>query len=482
MAPEAVYIDEKFVKKPPKVSQTEVLKRRNRFRDRSLKGFVAEVLEDGSSKAFINARFLGEKSPRNRYLGYIGRADDNDPEHWRKLVKEIKNSWANGDEHPFFNEKPTEEVETFANKMKELLAAAPDLKDQKVKPKLMEDKRITVFDVPNVGKVKTSTLRPRYSDGKGNGVRSKTTKNYFTYWNNHVATSKVKVKIGKEARTLKLAKIKSINTETLAAWAEAMKNLHKEITKKGQVVNADKVLQFLRGCFESWGKKGKLNPVIAALSAETGLFSRSEGSKWNKAKPKETRELEEKEVKRILKTIIKTLDKYQKLNDRLPQQSKRMRTLTMLLFKIFTGGRFDWIQTLRWEQLDHKNWVKVITKGREFNKIIQEDLIKLVKRYVEEDDKNKYIFWSNEALGGYIVDYDEAWKETLIQAKIPYTKPKQIRTWYNDLKKNMGYEETTRKIAMTQSAQGINEKWYSSNFKSQYKLEKAVHNRITAFL
>ena len=140
--------------------------------------------------------------------------------------------------------------------MKELLAAAPDLKDQKVKPKLMEDKRITVFDVPNVGKVKTSTLRPRYSDGKGNGVRSKTTKNYFTYWNNHVATSKVKVKIGKEARTLKLAKIKSINTETLAAWAEAMKNLHKEITKKGQVVNADKVLQFLRGCFESWGKKG----------------------------------------------------------------------------------------------------------------------------------------------------------------------------------------------------------------------------------
>ena len=98
-----------------------------------------------------------------------------------------------------------------------------------------------------------------------------------------------------------------------------------------------------------------------------------------------------------------------------------MRTLTMLLFKIFTGGRFDWIQTLRWEQLNHKNWVEVITKGREFNKIIQEDLIKLVKRYVEEDDKNKYIFWSNEALGGYIVDYDEAWKETLIQAKIPYT-------------------------------------------------------------
>ena len=483
MAPEYVYIDDTFVKKPPKVSEAEVSKRRNRFRDRSLKGFVAEVLEDGSSKAFINARFKGEKSPRNRYLGYIGTADDNDPEHWRKLVKEIKNYWKEGKEHPFFDEKPKEEAETLANRMKDLLASAPDLKDQKgATPKLMEDKRITIFSPPNVGKVKKADIKPIYSDGKGNGVTKKTTKNYFTYWNNHIATSKVKVKIGDKSRTLKLAKVKDINAENLNAWAEAMKKLHTEITDKGQVVNADKVLQFLRGCFESWGKKGKLNPVIAALSAETGLFSRSEGSKWNKAKPKETKELEEKEVKRILKTIIKTLDKYQKLNDRLPQQSKRMRTLTMLLFKIFTGGRFDWIQTLRWEQLDHTKWVKVITKGKPFDKIIQEDLIKLVKRYVEEDDKNKYIFWSNEALGGYIVDYDEAWKEILLQAKIPYTKPKQIRTWYNDLMKTMGYEETTRKIAMTQSAQGINEKWYSQNFKSQRKLEKAVHDRINSWV
>ena len=482
MAPEAVYIDEKFVKKPPKVSQAEVLKRRNRFRDRSLKGFVAEVLEDGSSKAFINARFLGEKSPRNRYLGYIGKADDNDPEHWRKLVKEIKNSWASGEEHPFFNEKPTEEVETFANKMKDLLAAAPDLKDQKVKPKLMEDKRITVFDVPNVGKVKTSTLRPRYSDGKGNGVKSKTTKNYFTYWNNHVATSKVKVKIGQNSRTLKLAKIKSINAETLDAWADAMKKLHTEITVKGQVVNADKVLQFLRGCFESWGKKGKLNPVIAALSADTGLFSRSEGSSWNKAKPQKTKELQDKEIKKILKAIYKNLDELKSRNKRLPQQDKRMRTLTLLLCKIYTGGRFDWLETLRWEQLDHEDWVKVITKNRPFDKAIQKDLITIIKKYVEEDDKNKYIFWSNEALGGYIVDYDKQWKQLLEQTKIEYTKPKQIRTWYNDFMKNMGYEETTRKIAMTQAAQGINEKWYSNNFKSQYKLEKAVHNRITAFL
>ena len=483
MTPELVYIDDKWVNRAPSITQGDVKKRRNRYRDRSLKGFVVHVAEDGSCTAFINARFKGEKSPRNRELGYIGKAKDNSPEHWRLLIREIKDKWRNGEEHDFFKGTVKEEQQSMAARMKELIETAPELKKQNIKLTLTEKKLLTVFKPKSSGKVKAAQIKPRYSDGKGGGVQTKTLKNYFTYWNNHIATSKVKVQVGKNKVALSRAKPKSINADTIEDWSKAMKALHAEITAKGQDTNADKVLQFLRACFESWGKSGKkLNPVIKALSSDTGFMSRSEGSKWNKAKPKEENvELEFKEAIKIRKEIQKRLVKLAQSN-KAPnlREAKEVRTLVMLLIVIFTGGRFDWVCSLKWEQLDHKKWVEVITKNKPFKKIILKEYIDLIKSYIPEEEDIDYIFWSKQSLDGHITDYDKMWKLVLSGAKVPFRKPKALRKHYNQTMIDMGYVETTRKIAMTQSAQGVNEEYYSKNFKQQYRYELEVYKKLAA--
>jgi integrase len=481
MTPELVYIDDKWVGKAPKVNQYDITKRRNRYRDRSLKGFVVHVLEDGSVKAFINSRFKGEKSPRNRELGFIGKAKDNNPEHWRLLIREIKDKWRKGEEHDFFKGTIKEEEQSFAARTKELLEDAPELKKQNIKLTLTEKKLLTVYTPKSSGKVRSAKIKPIYADGKGNGVRSKTLKNYFTYWNNHVATSKVKVKVGNKLVALVRAKPRSINADTIEDWAAAMRKLHTEISDKGQRPTADKVLQFLRACFERWGKSGKkLNPVIKALSSDTGLFTRSEGSKWNKEKPKEEDvALQHKEAVKIRKEIQRRLEKLSKSNTQLNRrEAKEIRTLVMFLVVYFTGGRFDWILNLSWDQLNNKDWNLVFTKGNWKHKVMLKEITDLIKSYIPED--NEYVFWSDQSLSGHITDYDKQWLQVLSGAKIPFRKPKALRKHYNQFMNGLGYTETTRKMAMTQSPHGVNEEYYSKNFKQQYSIEREVYKKLAA--
>ena len=106
------------------------------------------------------------------------------------------------------------------------------------------------------------------------------------------------------------------------------------------------------------------------------------------------------------------------------------------------------------------------------------ELINIIKTYIQKDDDIEYVFWSKDSADEYIVDYIKQWKSLLKAAKVPYCKPKSMRKHYNDTMKTMGIEETSRKIAMTQSATGINEKFYSGNFNSQYKIEQSVFNQI----
>lgn len=483
MTPEPIYIDDKWVSKAPKINQNDINKRRNRYRDRSLKGFVVHILEDGSTKAFINSKFKGEKSARNRELGFIGKAKDNNPEHYRLLIREIKDKWRKGEEHSFFKGTIREEEQSLAARVKELIETAPELKKQNIKLILTEKKLLTVFKPKTSGKVKGAQIKPIYADGKGGGVQSKTLKNYFTYWNNHVATSKVKVKAGKNKTALVRAKPRSINADTIEDWAAAMKDLHTEITAKGQKVNADKVLQFLRSCFESWGKSGtKLNPVIKALSSETGLFTRSEGSKWNKEKPSETDVvLQFKEAIKIRKEIYKRLDKITQSN-KAPnlREAKEVRTLIMLLIVYFTGGRFDWACALTWEQLNHKDWNDVITKNKPFKKIILKEHIDLIKSYIPEAEDIDYVFWSKESLSGFIGDYDKMWLLILKGAKVPFRKPKALRKHYQQTMNDMGYNETVMDIALTRMPKDIGAKYYSDNFKQQSNLERQVFQRLAA--
>ena len=474
MPPDKVFIDENWLKtapRPPKTSlkDKDYNKRVHHIRDSSLGGFGVMVYADGSAKAFINAKFKDEPNARKRDLGYITKTKGQSTEDYRLLVKDIKAQWAEGIEHKMFEATVAAETQTLAAKIRSLLEKAPELKEQSIKPKFMSDKRITIFEVKTTGKVKDTKAKPIYSL-EGKGIQTKTLKNYFSYWNNHVATSGVKVKVGDKKVAIFRCKVHNIT-------AEAMRDLHNEITKKGQRVNADKVLGWLRSCFESF--KVKPNPVIEGLSAQTGLFSRSVGSKWNKETVKEDNiQLDKKEAKKIRKTIEKRLEKLRNKNDRSWRESKEMRTLVLLLTAMFTGGRFDWVCALKWEQLDHKDFVTVNTKNRDRLKVILEELGTLCNRYLEPEEDNDYVFWSNEAREGYIVDYKKLWKQILTEANVPWTKPKALRKHYNQRMIELGYNETTRKIALTQSPKGVNEANYSMYFKDQVKYERETYKAI----
>ena len=469
MPPDKVFIDEKWLKtaSKPNRDKTGRHEKYHYFRDSSLSGLGVKLYADGTAKAYLNCRFKGEKNPRKRDLGYISKQSST--AEYRVLVNEIKKAWSNGEEHSYFAATETIEAQSLASKIKNLLEKAPELTEQSISIKLMADKRITVFEVKTTGKVKDTKAKPIYSkDGKG--IQTKTLKNYFSYWNNHVATSKVKVRVGKKNIALIRCKVKDIT-------ADAMRDLHKEITKKGQRVNADKVLGWLRSCFESF--KVKPNPVIEGLSAKTGLFSRSAGSIWNKEKVSEENiNISNKDAKKVRRVIEKRLDKLRDKNDRGSREEKEMRTLMLLLTVMFTGGRFDWVCALKWEQLQHKDWVYVLTKQKEMPKIILKELGELIKRYINPKEDNDYVFWSKEAREGYIVDYIKLWKQLLTEAKIDWTKPKALRKHYNQRMLELGYTETTRNIAMTQTPKGVNEKFYSSIYGDQVKFERATYKAI----
>ena len=102
----------------------------------------------------------------------------------------------------------------------------------------------------------------------------------------------------------------------------------------------------------------------------------------------------------------------------------------------------------------------------------------LCNRYLEPEEDNDYVFWSNEAREGYIVDYKKLWKQILTEANVPWTKPKALRKHYNQRMIELGYNETTRKIALTQSPKGVNEANYSMYFKDQVKYERETYKAI----
>ena len=483
MPPDKIFIDEKWLKSAPKPAK-DMTSRHDKYhyyRDTSLAGFGIHVYADGSAKALINARFLGEKNPRKRDLGYITKSRPT--EVIRLLVKDIKEHWSRGEEHPELAQAVSADLKSLANKVKEILEQAPELREADQKLLLLENKQITVFKPKVTGKIKSAIIKPIYSrDGKG--VQSKTVKNYFTYWNNHVYNFKY---LPPDAR--KNSKGQSINRVKINdITPDMMRQLHKHITDKGQLVNADKVLGWLRACFETWKLSGKSNPVISALSADTGLYAKSKGSIWNRPEVvEENIHLEPKQIGKIKKVIFKRLEKTRAKNNVGPRESKETRTMVLLLTAIYTGGRFDWVCSLTWDQLNKasKNprtskpdFIDVLTKQRWFKKIITKELVTTIKSYVQRDEDIDYIFWSKDSAVDFIVDYIKLWKGLLKEAKVPYCKPKSVRKHYNDTMKSMGIEETSRKIAMTQSATGINEKFYSNNFNSQYKIELSVHNQI----
>ena len=483
MPQDKIFIDEKWIKSAPKPAKdkTDRHEKYHYYRDSSLAGFGVHIYADGSAKALINSRFLGEKNSRKRDLGYITK--DKSTEVVRLLVKEIKEYWSKGEEHPELARPVSADIKTLANKVKEILEQAPELREAEQKLLLLENKKITVFKPKTTGKIQSVIIKPIYSkDGKG--VQSKTIKNYFTYWNNHIYNFKYKAPDArKNSPGIAIHRVK-VNDIT----PDMMRQLHKHITDKGQLVNADKVLGWLRACFETWKLSGKNNPVISALSADTGLYAKSKGSIWNRPEVEEEHiHIDPKQIGKVKKVIYQRLEKTRTKNDVGIREAKEARTMMLILTAIYTGGRFDWVCALTWEQLTkaRKNqqtktpdFIDVHTKQRWKKKIMLKELINIIKTYIQKDDDIEYVFWSKDSADEYIVDYIKQWKSLLKAAKVPYCKPKSMRKHYNDTMKTMGIEETSRKIAMTQSATGINEKFYSGNFNSQYKIEQSVFNQI----